>query len=553
MKQLFQLIGKSRGLQTLLILSFLITGLTVAYAVHRNQSNEKALESALEDKVSFASWVYSTTAGESLKRSAYRTLRTVLESVEENNGQLFINLNLPNYNRDSIGTGETECDRNYLKPVESVFVYDTESRKIDLRSVDEAGAAEFKQWLSDEIEAAALAKGELHKKLYANEQGEEYLAVMVRSPGLSPLNKELVLGAKTRVKNLDDLFGEIWRKEEIMPASVTGDQAAGKLMAMEIRTQTGSRIYSSGNPSDKKISIKANLGKDLDVFRSTMAISNPENLHFMSSGLHGESNIILIVLFTIAAGLGVVAFVQFKNEMKLVSMKRDFISNVSHELRTPVTQIRMFAETLLNRRTRSQGEVKKSLKIIEKESQRLSRLISNLLNYTAKDRQVVTTSIETIQVDEEVEEVVQAFKPQADSASVTFKLDLEPVMAELDPSCFKQILINVIDNAVKYGPDGQQIDIRLRKNGTNVELSIADEGPGIPQEIQQNVWEPKWRQDNLSGDSKTGIGIGLSVVKQYLEQMNGKAEVHNRKSNGVEFKFILPLNQRGDHYDEEDG
>ena len=57
----------------------------------------------------------------------------------------------------------------------------------------------------------------------------------------------------------------------------------------------------------------------------------------------------------------------------------------------------------------------------------------------------------------------------------------------------------------------------------------------------------------MSGDSKTGIGIGLSVVKQYLEQMNGKAEVHNRKSNGVEFKFILPLNQRGDHYDEDDG
>lgn len=547
MKQFFQLIGKSRGLQTLMVISFLITGIIVAYAVHTNQSNEQALESALEDKIRFASWIYNTTAEESLKQSAYQTLKAVLGSVEKNkNGQLSIDLDPEVYNQKQKRSNNSECNRNFLKPVQGVFVYDLNTGQIANKTANGKTGDQFNSWLKKEVKELSSSASRLYKKLYKDETEHEYLVIMAQSPGLSPLNRKLIIGAKVRVENLELLFKEIWKNKKILPESVGGDQTAEEMMAVEINSENGARIFSSGDPSDKTISVKAGFNNESDVFTGKMAISSPKGSNLMSAGIHGASNMILIILFVLASGLGIIAFLQFKNESKLIRMKRDFVSNVSHELRTPVTQIRMFAETLLNGRTRSNKEVKKSLQIIEKESERLSHLISNILDFTAKEHQVLKTSPEIIQVDQEIKQAVQAFKPIADSASNQIELDVEPLTAWLDPSGFKQILINVLDNAVKYGPEGQQIDIRLIKHENNFTLSIIDEGPGIPEEIQNKVWESHWRQDD-SGHSKTGIGIGLSVVKQYLEQLKGSVEIRNNEDKGAEFKFRFPIEQKGDH------
>ena len=542
MKLIFQLFRKSRVLQALMALSFLITGVIVAYAVHTNNKSGKALESALEDKVRFASWIYNNTAEEGLKQSTYQTLKAVLHSVNENDRQLSINLSPKRFNQNENDSEGDECGKNYLKPIQSVFVYGPDSDQIENISAGDEVDKRFEGWIKSKIEETAPTKGRLYSKLYIDNKEKEYAVFFARSPGLSSLNRELIFGVKTEVVNLKDLFKDVWENQDLVPASVTGNQNAEDIMAIEVLTKNGSGIFSSGDPSDKRISVGGELGKEFGVLKKNMAISKPAGSNLVSAGLHGESNIILIILFSLAAGLGVIAFLQFKHKSKLIRMKRDFISNVSHELRTPVTQIRMFSETLLNGRTRDEDDVKKSLKIIEKESRRLSRLISNILDLTGKENLIFETSPEIVEVDREIRETIQGFNPMADLASNNINLDLESITARIDPAGLKQILTNILDNAIKYGPEGQEIDIRLRKEESSMVLSILDEGPGIPEEIHDKVWQSNWRKDNSEKHSESGSGIGLFVVKQYLQQMNGSVEIKNREGEGTKFAIRFPIN-----------
>lgn len=540
MKRIYQLVRKSHGLQILMAISLLITGVIVAYAVYTNNTNEKALESALEDKIQFASWVYNNSAEESLKQSSYQTLQQVLRSIEQNDQKLSISLSPKRYNENE--NEDCECGTNYLKPVNKVFIYDPSSGKINSRGIADKEKSSFDKWVKSKIEKSAPSEGRLYTKLYKGEGNKEYAVFFARSPALSPLNRELIFGVKTDIKNLEALFKDIWENQKILPRSVAGEKTKDELLAIEILSTNGSQIFSSGNPSGKKISVKGNLGSEFGILQEKMAISKQAGLNLMNAGIHGESNIILFVLFSLAAGLGIIAFLQFKHETKLIRMKRDFISNISHELRTPVTQIRMFSETLLNGRTRNEEERKKSLQIIERKSKKLSHLISNILDFSEKENRILKTRPEKVKVDNEVKQVVQEFKPLTESASIDINLELEPTTACINPSGFKQILSNVLDNAIKYGPEEQQIDIILRKGKNNIILSIADEGPGIPEEQHDKVWEANWRQNDSSSRSETGSGIGLYVVRQYLNQMNGTAEIKNRDNEGIEFEFKFPLN-----------
>lgn len=544
MKRIFQLVRKSHGLQILMAISLLITGVIVAYAVYTNKTNEKALESALEDKIQFASWVYNNSAEESLKQSSYQTLQHVLRSIEQNDQKLSISLSLKHYNNNEHENKneDRECSTNYLKPVDKVFIYNPNSGKITSRGIADNERSSFDEWVKSEIDKSAPSEGRLYTKLYKGENNKEYGVFFARSTALSPLNRELIFGVKTDIKNLEALFKDIWENQKILPRSVAGEKTKDELLGIKILSTDGSQIFSSGDPSGKKISVKGDFSKEFGILQEKMAISKPAGLNLMNAGIQGESNIILFVLFSLAAGLGIIAFLQFKHETKLFRMKRDFISNISHELRTPVTQIRMFSETLLNKRTRNEEERKKSLQIIERKSKKLTRLISNILDFSEGENRILKTRPKEIQVDNEVRQVVQEFKPLTESASIDINLKLEPITACLDPSGFKQILSNVLDNAIKYGPEEQQIDITLRKDKNNIILSIADEGPGIAEELHDKVWEANWRHNNSSSRSKTGSGIGLYVVKQYLDQMNGTAEIKNSDVQGTEFEFRFPLN-----------
>src|SRR5262249_55194768 len=144
-------------------------------------------------------------------------------------------------------------------------------------------------------------------------------------------------------------------------------------------------------------------------------------------------------------------------------LRADFVSSVSHELRTPLAQIRLFAETLLLGRVRSDAEERRSLEIIDQEARRLTHLVENVLAFSRAERHAIRLQREPTALTPLVAAVVEAFEPLAATRKVTLRRDIFPgIFADADPDALRQMLINLLDNAVKYGPESQTVTVGAR-------------------------------------------------------------------------------------------
>src|SRR6266550_1532976 len=191
----------------------------------------------------------------------------------------------------------------------------------------------------------------------------------------------------------------------------------------------------------------------------------------------------LLSLLALTAGLVVAALLQLRREYELSRLRADFVSGVSHELRTPLAQIRMFSETLLLGRVRSDEERERSLEIIDQEARRLTHLVENLLHFSRSERRLTRLSPAPTWMAPLVRSIVEAFSPLAVPRRVRLRTDIaEGVVAAVDPEPFRQMLLNLLDNAVKYGPEDQTVTVTLAPTDAagRVQVTVDDQGPGIP-------------------------------------------------------------------------
>ena len=157
-------------------------------------------------------------------------------------------------------------------------------------------------------------------------------------------------------------------------------------------------------------------------------------------------------LLALNAGLIVTAILQLRREMALQQLRDEFVSSVSHELRTPLTQIRMFAETLLLDRIRSTEEHRRSLEIIDREARRLTQLVENVLQFSRMERKIDSLSREKRELAPLIQEIVEDFESGMNGSETQIELRLSfGLTANVDPDALRQIVINLLDNAVKYG------------------------------------------------------------------------------------------------------
>jgi signal transduction histidine kinase len=222
-------------------------------------------------------------------------------------------------------------------------------------------------------------------------------------------------------------------------------------------------------------------------------------------------------------------------------MRANFVAGVSHELRTPLAQVRMFAETLLLGRVRSEEERHRSLQIIDQEARRLTHLVENILLFSRAERQTVSLNPEPVAVGPQVREVLEGFAPLANARQVTVASELaDGVEAVADAGALRQIILNLLDNAVKYGPAGQTVTVRVRAAGDWVRLEVDDQGPGIPAASRRRVWESYYRLARDAGSAVAGSGIGLSVVMELVLLQNGRAWIVDAAGGGARFIVDLP-------------
>jgi signal transduction histidine kinase len=245
--------------------------------------------------------------------------------------------------------------------------------------------------------------------------------------------------------------------------------------------------------------------------------------------------------------LAIAGFASLRSEVHLVNSRRRFLANVSHELRTPLQQILMFVQLLRLGRTRTEEERERSLEIIERETHRLIALSNSVLAAAKPEMQLTSGPVDVANV---VKTAADFFTPLAEARKMRIELDVaEPSIARGDPGAVRQILINVLDNAAKYGPLGQTITIGVRGEGKVVRLWVDDCGPGIPESERENVWKPFFRVGGTLNDSTGGAGLGLSIVRDLASAMNADADLSPTPGGGTRFTLTLHGSQNGGSHD----
>ncbi|MDN5292821.1 MAG: two-component system, OmpR family, phosphate regulon sensor histidine kinase PhoR [Eubacteriales bacterium] len=273
-----------------------------------------------------------------------------------------------------------------------------------------------------------------------------------------------------------------------------------------------------------------------------------ENIHqaVEMSFLMPDPRIFRVQLVPLRRGEEMAGFVVVLRDIselrRLEQMRSEFVANVSHELRTPLTSIRGFTETLLDGALEDPTVARHFLQIIHDEAERLTRLINDLLSLSALESRRREPNRKLLDWHRLVGEVVSMLAPlvQGKNLEVEVKVaeDLPPVPADRD--MMGQMLINLLDNAIKYTPDGGKIKVAVWGEGDNLVLQVADTGIGIPPESLPRIFERFYRADKARSRELGGTGLGLAIVKHIVEAHGGRIEVESRVNGGTSFTVYLP-------------
>ncbi len=243
------------------------------------------------------------------------------------------------------------------------------------------------------------------------------------------------------------------------------------------------------------------------------------------------------------SSVGVVALMRdVTRYQQLEKMRRDFVANVSHELRTPLTSIKGFLETLLDGAIEDEKTAKHFLRIMKLETDRLTKLIDDLLKLSKLENRKTIFNKEPVDMNEVIDQVIFIFKPQAEAKDIHLRknsdADVPIVSAEKD--LLIQVLINLVDNAIKYTPSGGQVVISTHADQGQINVSVEDTGPGIPKESLARIFERFYRVDKARAREAGGTGLGLAIVKHVIELHDGSIKVENT-GQGAKFTFSLPV------------
>lgn len=228
---------------------------------------------------------------------------------------------------------------------------------------------------------------------------------------------------------------------------------------------------------------------------------------------------------------------------KLENLRSDFVSNVTHELKTPLTSIRGFVETLRQGAIHDETVALRFLDIIDIESERLTRLIEDILSLSEIENIKLDKNIALYELQDIVEDVVEILKPKAIEKDLEIKVEISPEMKpfKCNHDRIKQLLINLIENSIKYTLEGQvNINVRMSRDNANVRIVIKDTGIGIAEEHMERLFERFYRVDKGRSRNMGGTGLGLSIVKHIVELYKGEISVSSALGEGTKMTITLP-------------
>ena len=331
---------------------------------------------------------------------------------------------------------------------------------------------------------------------------------------------------------------------EVMKGKWPSGMPADSLLTLTVTDANNKVIYQA--PKDGKSSDKFYGVTPLGYIGGTVfwVSLRPDVARFLVVGGIPESRVpASLLLLAGSIVLAIAGFASLRSEVRLVNSRERFLANVSHELRTPLQQILMFVQLLRLGHARTEAERERSLEIIERETHRLIVLSNSVLAAARSGGQLQSGPVDVADV---VQTAADFFTPLAQARKMKIDLDItEPAMARGDPGAIRQILINVLDNAAKYGPTGQTIAIGVTSDDKIVRVWVDDCGPGIPASELDNVWKPFFRVPGTLDDSTGGAGLGLSIVRDLATAMDAAVELSETPAGGTRFMLTLHSSQNG--------
>jgi two-component system phosphate regulon sensor histidine kinase PhoR len=227
---------------------------------------------------------------------------------------------------------------------------------------------------------------------------------------------------------------------------------------------------------------------------------------------------------------------------QLENTRREFVANVSHELRTPLSLIKGYVETLLDGAITDPELSAKFLQTIDRHSNRLTNLIEDLLTISRLESGQITLQLRTLPLRPFTSGLIAELQTRANERGTKIINEIpEGLAGRADPDRLEQVVVNLVENAVKYGRAKGRVVVRGRAVNGHVELCVADDGPGIPPEARERVFERFYRVDKARSRDAGGTGLGLAIVKHIVQSHGGKVWVESEPGQGAQFYFTLPV------------
>jgi two-component system phosphate regulon sensor histidine kinase PhoR len=257
-------------------------------------------------------------------------------------------------------------------------------------------------------------------------------------------------------------------------------------------------------------------------------------------------NLFLIGSFNILMIIGLwFLYRNIKKQIELAQIKADFVSNVSHELRTPLSLISMFAETLEMDRVKNENKRREYYKIISQETNRLSRIVNSILNFSKMEADKRKYNFEQVNVNNLIEEILSTYQFHLENQG--FEVNFEKVSSlpaiKADREAVSEAVINLLDNAIKYSKEIKEISIKTGREKNHIYCEIKDKGIGITEEEQKKIFEKFYRASSGSIHNTKGTGLGLSIVKHIMNAHNGRIEFSSEIGIGSCFKLLFRFNE----------
>jgi two-component system phosphate regulon sensor histidine kinase PhoR len=365
--------------------------------------------------------------------------------------------------------------------------------------------------------------------------------VDVSMPGMSNLQcLVFILGNENQGYRVGGLFidPELFIEEVVGPRlqTISRDQ----FVLFCFRQGVAEPIYSTSTETESPTAEA--LTKDFWLFPDyTLGIRSTGNTLQTLVRERTTVNLMLLVALDVILIIAVIlVFRNLKREVDLAQNKSDFVSNVSHEIRTPLALISMFAETLELDRVPTEEKKREYYGIISKEAQRLSGIVNKILNFSQTEAKKKTLHIESLHLDTEINSILTTYDFHLRNKGFHYTFaGTESLWIMADREALTEMIINLIDNAMKYSEDKKQIEIATGREGQYGFVAVRDHGMGISAKDQKHIFDKFYRVSSGNLAKSRGTGLGLSLVKQLMEEQQGRITVNSEPGKGSRFTLFF--------------